>query len=164
MRGFSNCGSCSAAFFIPGSPIPPPQFSPQFAPPAAAADTLECGGLPPLFHRRILTPAKHPQVQFIGRKAAPLRQLCKPLSPLDATFTSRSVSVASKELTHRLSPLDATFTKNRGVPRSPLDRIQPQRIVTNEDSNYRLSISSSPFFHGGHGSQVTGHGLRIAQC
>jgi len=59
VRAFSNCGSCSAVFFIPGPQIPPPQFSPQFATPAAAADILECGGLPRLFRRQICTPAKH---------------------------------------------------------------------------------------------------------
>jgi len=59
--GFFQLRQLLCRFFHSGIANSTPQFSPQFAPLAAAADTLECGGLPPLFRREIRTPAKHPQ-------------------------------------------------------------------------------------------------------
>jgi hypothetical protein len=66
--GFFRLRQLLCRFFHSGIANPPPQFSPQFAPLAAAAHTLEGGGLPPLFRRQIRTPAKHPQPQLIARK------------------------------------------------------------------------------------------------
>jgi len=38
------------------------------------------------------------------------------VTPLSATLTNSSASVASKRLTPKLTPLDATLTKNTGLP------------------------------------------------
>ncbi len=81
-------------------------------------------------------PSKASAAQLIARKAAPLRQLCKPPSPLDATLTSCGVCVATKGLTYTLSRLDATLTKNMGGIQIPLGEIYLECIATNEESDH----------------------------
>jgi len=56
-------------FFISGTGNSSARLSLEFAlARRPGADTLEYGGLPPLFRRQIRTPAKHPQPQLIARK------------------------------------------------------------------------------------------------
>jgi hypothetical protein len=129
-RAFSNCGSCSAVFFHSGIANSTPAVLTAIRPACGCCGHFGVRRLAAAFPSSNPHPSKASAAPAHRKKAVPLRQLCKSLSPLDATLTNCGVYVATKGLTHNLSRLDATLTKNTGGTQIP------ERIATNEESDH----------------------------